>query len=385
MVGTARVERARELERLKRILAEEAELYEKAAAAEEKVLSRAALRTERTDSNFLMRLKAAEESDDAKRESKSFSFGRPSADASLRSRPQAQDALAGLGVSAAVPTGSHQAEDEAAARKLLARHDKDGSGTIDEAEFAKLYSELYLQEQILRRAGGSATTALGQRESDAELKKLFRRLDQSGNGQLKAPELIAVHSTIRSHIASAARQADDKAAQAIFRTYDKDRSGAIDFSEFAAAICKEHGMEKLNEKASHAELKALFAQIDRDGSGSLNLREFNLGLQVRRLRRASTLAVCARAMRVNARARARAHVRVRVRVRAHTRARLRVRVYVHHVVRTRAWASLVNVHVLLHCVCHGGAARWLLVAAMQTRPGLSHRPSGGGAPRSSTP
>jgi len=223
MVGTARVERARELERLKRILAEEAELYEKAAAAEEKVLSRAALRTERTDSNFLMRLKAAEESDDAKRESKSFSFGRPSADASLRSRPQAQDALAGLGVSAAVPTGSHQAEDEAAARKLLARHDKDGSGTIDEAEFAKLYSELYLQEQILRRAGGSATTALGQRESDAELKKLFRRLDQSGNGQLKAPELIAVHSTIRSHIASAARQADDKAAQAIFRTYDKDR------------------------------------------------------------------------------------------------------------------------------------------------------------------
>lgn len=91
---------------------------------------------------------------------------------------------------------------------IFAKYDKDGSGTITFDEFqAFVYDGLLLDGTL------------------AEYERVFKAVDDSGNGAIGATELAAMFKQLGSPMTQ------DKLAD-IFMKYDVDGSGQIDFPEF---------------------------------------------------------------------------------------------------------------------------------------------------------
>ena len=59
---------------------------------------------------------------------------------------------------------------------------------------------------------------------------------------------------------------------ALFRHYDRDNSGELDFDEFRRAVRKDGKLTE--EVVADADLEKMFAAVDADGGGSIGLDEF---------------------------------------------------------------------------------------------------------------
>ena len=59
---------------------------------------------------------------------------------------------------------------------------------------------------------------------------------------------------------------------ALFKHYDRDNSGELDFDEFRRAVRKDGKLTE--EVVADADLEKMFAAVDTDGGGSIGLDEF---------------------------------------------------------------------------------------------------------------
>lgn len=98
----------------------------------------------------------------------------------------------------------------------------------------------------------------------------------SGVRQVSEARLDEIEEALRRKIETLSGFADIESQarklELTFKYYDTDQTGAIDFSEFNAA------MVRLNFVGVQRELEALFDRFDSDLSGAINYAEFALGL-----------------------------------------------------------------------------------------------------------
>eukprot|EP01043_Picozoa_sp_COSAG02_P053387 COSAG02_NODE_5886_length_3963_cov_3.104555_1_plen_618_part_01 len=152
---------------------------------------------------------------------------------------------------------------------LFKRYDADGSGELDEREFAQaVRSDLGIDEAML---------------SAKELKRLFRAVDADGSGEVDAEEFTAwLFNSDRSETknlrlvkkkfrAASDRTTSDIGWQVIFDRYDDDNSGELDVQEFTNAVRAECGLDE--DAVSDDEIKELFGVIDTDQGGGIDAGE----------------------------------------------------------------------------------------------------------------
>eukprot|EP01043_Picozoa_sp_COSAG02_P010326 COSAG02_NODE_361_length_23829_cov_82.704509_4_plen_1094_part_00 len=152
---------------------------------------------------------------------------------------------------------------------LFKRYDADGSGELDEGEFAQaVRSDLAIDEATL---------------STKELKRLFRAVDVDGSGEVDAEEFTTwLFNSDRSEAknlrlvknkfrAASERTASDLGWQVIFDRYDDDNSGELDVQEFTNAVRTECELDE--EAVSDDEIKELFGVIDTDQGGGIDAGE----------------------------------------------------------------------------------------------------------------
>ena len=151
--------------------------------------------------------------------------------------------------------------------KIFCSVDDDQSGTVDAEEFAEWldanqeqYKSKKVNMQNLLSTGGART--LG-----------------SGGGSATRAKRLGAHEAkdmkmIRDKLQAAAEGLGGKKAWAnIFKKYDRDNSGEIDFKEFRSAVRKS---ARISASAlSDRELQVLFDYVDADSSGELSIGEFN--------------------------------------------------------------------------------------------------------------
>jgi calmodulin len=116
-------------------------------------------------------------------------------------------------------------------KKTFQHYDKDGSGTIDPAEFTALVH------------------SLGDKHSDSEIQGIIKKIDIDGSGHLDFTEFLTYMA---------------------FRTYDKDNSGTITPDEL------KHAMHDMGKNLPDAEVNAMIKKADHNGDGHIDLHEFVL-------------------------------------------------------------------------------------------------------------
>lgn len=107
---------------------------------------------------------------------------------------------------------------------------------------------------ILRKKGYSG--------SDEDIKKIFRRADDSDDGMVSLDEYMVVmgEQPEKNHKQAAIRS--------VFRSFDKDGSGTIDKAELKAVF------DEIGRSLSDSELNRIIEMADRDGSDTLDYEEF---------------------------------------------------------------------------------------------------------------
>jgi calcium-dependent protein kinase len=98
----------------------------------------------------------------------------------------------------------------------------------------------------------------------------FRALDTDNDGRLSKEELLV------GFLKTMPRAKAERKVREIFASYDTDKSGFIDYTEFLSA-----GMQ-LSSTSNTATLKSAFTSLDTDGSGSISVEELRsmLGSEV---------------------------------------------------------------------------------------------------------
>lgn len=152
-------------------------------------------------------------------------------------------------------------------QRLFKAHDTDGSGTMSEAEFARVLQKLSI--------GGTP----------AEVQALFHRFDLNENGLLTFAEFSdgvfgirpspladpvtrGVLDRFKARVLQRAGGEGTRGLARGLRIMDKDRSGALSREEL------ETGMQRLGCAPRPGEMEAVMKAFDRDGSGKVTVTEF---------------------------------------------------------------------------------------------------------------
>lgn len=110
---------------------------------------------------------------------------------------------------------------------------------------------------------GSQLVSKDQRE---ELARVFKHLDQNGDGKLSKDEIKDGYQVHYGRLIS------DKEVDAMFDAVDTDQSGYIDYTEFVVAAMNE------KELLTSERLTTAFKMFDKDKSGSISPNEIKMVL-----------------------------------------------------------------------------------------------------------
>ena len=141
----------------------------------------------------------------------------------------------------------------------FARFDSDGNGSLDEFEFKE------------------ALRSLGILLNGAEISALMRRLDDDGDGTISLVELESRLWNVRlkslkGKLRSVAYFGSKMNLAKLFKAYDRDNSGSLEYKEFSLVIRRDAKL-KVSE-VPDAELKEIFKHVDTDNSGGISKDEF---------------------------------------------------------------------------------------------------------------
>ena len=109
------------------------------------------------------------------------------------------------------------------------------------------------------------TYILGNGESQEQMKELkdvFIRFDESGDGHLQLDEMQKGLKQVLGHVKGSMKIYDE-----IMSTLDKNCNGVIDYSEFLVAASDKEQLLNYNN------LKVAFTMMDSDGNGSISRQE----------------------------------------------------------------------------------------------------------------
>jgi calmodulin len=129
-------------------------------------------------------------------------------------------------------------------QQFFAEADKDNSGFLS-------------QDELI-----AALRKNGYKGDDSQIKTMFASVDFSGDNKISLDEYMAAMGQVppKEHKAATMRS--------LFRSFDKDGSGAIERSELDAVF------REMGKVFSDDELKRMIALADKDASGSLEYEEF---------------------------------------------------------------------------------------------------------------
>eukprot|EP01045_Picozoa_sp_COSAG04_P004628 COSAG04_NODE_204_length_20429_cov_6.166896_9_plen_1552_part_00 len=145
------------------------------------------------------------------------------------------------------------------AKEAFRKIDKDNSGELDKAEFKLALKYLNL------------------RFNDRQIDAVVKHLDKDGDGAISIEEFLSVVwerklQQLRDKFQAAAYTTGGVNLDLLFRQYDHDNSGELEYEEFRQAVRKT-AMMKQND-VTDAELREMFEHVDKDGGGSIGLAEF---------------------------------------------------------------------------------------------------------------
>ena len=137
--------------------------------------------------------------------------------------------------------------------------DRDGSGSLDQGEFTRVLQRLHLH--------------LNERQVAA----VMEALDEDSDGLIDAAEFLQMvwhgkMERVRSKFRASSYKQGGQDWTALFRHYDRDNSGGLDFDEFRRACRKDARIRKAD--VSDEELTEMFEHVDGDGGGTIGLAEF---------------------------------------------------------------------------------------------------------------
>eukprot|EP01045_Picozoa_sp_COSAG04_P025492 COSAG04_NODE_3354_length_2900_cov_14.029275_2_plen_771_part_01 len=151
------------------------------------------------------------------------------------------------------------------AREAFDKMDKDMSGELDAAELA------------------TATKCLNLDLDPRHIDALMLHLDRDGDGSVSTDEFLAavweeklVH--LRKKFQAAAYTSQGVDLDLLFRQYDHDGSGELEFEEFRQAVRKT-GRLSVNQ-VPDGDLREMFRHVDKDGGGTIGIEEFKELLHV---------------------------------------------------------------------------------------------------------
>merc|ERR1711968_427879 len=168
--------------------------------------------------------------------------------------------------------------------ELMSEVDKDGSGEVDFAEFCVLMKDVSVDVVVEEVVEVEAQVADVTREQRKEIMDIFGRFDTDGSGNIDVlqtvhvepgqdveyPDFEIIVAKLLGYTASTSGM-DDAAMEkmkSIFAKYDGDGSGAISATELNSAL-KDMGYDPSAE-----ELNNMLTAFDSDKSGEVDFEEF---------------------------------------------------------------------------------------------------------------
>jgi len=202
------------------------------------------------------------------------------------------------GIKKKITAAAYTATGQTDFRKLFQKYDKDNSGNIDFNEFLQAV-----------RKDARLTPA---EASDGFLKELFEEIDKDGGGEInyeeeftewvgydsvKAEAQLEKNRSIEreltkkilekrkdagilrpKHIEQIRQKMKAKAYDSsglnfdkLYKFYDRNNDGTMDFSEFANAVRKDGEISKT--EVADEQLRTLFDQLDKDGGGEISFKD----------------------------------------------------------------------------------------------------------------
>ena len=154
---------------------------------------------------------------------------------------------------------------KAVAQEAFRKIDRDGSGeldtldTKDTKEFKQFLNQLHLQL------------------NDRQVAAIMDHLDKDGDGTISIAEFMDVVwqrklKTLSSKFQAASYSLGGIDLDKLFRHYDRDNSGELDFQEFRQAVRKDVKMK--SSDVTDGELREVFDHVDSDKGGTIGLEEF---------------------------------------------------------------------------------------------------------------
>ena len=152
------------------------------------------------------------------------------------------------------------------ARETFRKMDKDSSGSLDGRELKIALKRLHL--------------AL----DDKHLAAVIAHLDADGDGGVQINEFVSLVwerklVLLRRRFAAAAHTAGGVDLPKLFKHYDRDNSGALEYEEFRQAVRKTGGASFTQSHVPDQELREMFDHVDKDQNGTIGLSEFIALLQ----------------------------------------------------------------------------------------------------------
>jgi Ca2+-binding EF-hand superfamily protein len=145
------------------------------------------------------------------------------------------------------------------ARRVFHEFDKDESGSLDASELAEV------------------AKTLGVTLSDAQLEGMVKLLDRDGDGLIDIEEFISEvwsrkFAKLRSKFKACSYSLGGQDWEKLFRHYDRDNSGELDFDEFRRAVRRD--VKVTPQMMPDIELREMFDHADASGDGAIDIDEF---------------------------------------------------------------------------------------------------------------